>query len=195
MAAVLVQLPNPHGRRYAPAEKECAYQTWRFAAGRSRRKTAELTGISAGTIDNWHRDDGWAARARREDNDDAKLLHEALRGIKCAEALKSIETAAKLRDDESGTTPPKVRLDAAVWLAGIAGVSPVKQSLDLTRPDADDRPAPDMSIEAIERRRAERMAAFKRDREAEPRTSPYPHPGARTAVSGGGDSAGVRAGR
>ena len=114
MVAELVQLPNSHGRRYSPDEKEGAYQTWRFAAGRSRRKTAELTGISPGTIDNWHRDDGWAARAKRDDDDDAKLLNQALRGLKYAEALKSIATAATLRDDESGKTPPKVRLDASI---------------------------------------------------------------------------------
>ena len=53
--------------------------------------------------------------------------------------MKSIRVAASLRDDETGKTPPKVRLDAAVWLAGVAGVVPAKQGLDLA---AALRPAP-----------------------------------------------------
>ena len=128
MAAEVVQLSNSHGRRYSAAEKEAAYQAWRIAAGRSLRRTAELTGIAHGTLGNWSKDDGWQERARREDREEAESVREALHGIITGHAIRSIETAAKLRDDESGKTPPKVRLDAAVWLAGLAGVVPVQKS-------------------------------------------------------------------
>ena len=50
--------------------------------------------------------------------------------------MKSIETAIALRDDAK--VPPKVRLDAATWLAGLGGVGVVKQTMDLTKPPADD---------------------------------------------------------
>ena len=131
MAAGLVQLPNPHANRYTAADREAAYQAWRFASGRSLRKTAELTGIAHGTLGNWSKEGGWQGRARGEDAAEAESLRGALAALAATEAAKSIRVAASLRDDETGKTPPKVRLDAAVWLAGVAGVVPAKQGLDL----------------------------------------------------------------
>ena len=142
-----MQLFNSHGNRYAAVDHEAAYQSWKLAAGRSLRKCGELTGISVGTLATWSKDDGWQRRAQGEDDEDAKLLRGALAGVVTSEAVKSIATAAKLRDDETGKTPPKVRLDASIWLAGLAGVAPVKQVMDLTartRPEVDpDQPRDD----------------------------------------------------
>ena len=137
MAAEPVRLFDSHGNRYTPADREAAYVSWKVASGRSLRKTADLTGISVSTLAGWSKDDGWQERARREDAEDAESLRSALRGLHDSEALKSLRTAAALRDDESGKTPPKVRLDASIWLAGIAGIAPVKKTLDLTEPSRD----------------------------------------------------------
>jgi hypothetical protein len=136
---------HPNGRRYTEGDKDAVYLVWKTAAGRSRRKTAELTGVSANTVDGWAKDGDWVGRARREDAEDARSLNEALRGVVATHALRSIEVAAKLRDDESGKTPAKTRLEAAIWLAAVAGIAPVKQSVDLTRREAparDEAPAP-----------------------------------------------------
>jgi hypothetical protein len=147
MAAEPVQLFSSPGNRYTAVEHEAAYQSWKITSGRSLRKTAEATGISLGTLATWSKDDGWQRRAQGEDDEDAKLLRGALAGVVTTEAVKSIATAAKLRDDETGKTPPKVRLDASIWLAGLAGVAPVKQVMDLTartRPEVDpDQPRDD----------------------------------------------------
>ena len=147
MAAEPVQLHNPRATRYTALDHEAAYQSWKLAAGRSLRKCGELTGISVGTLGNWSKDDGWQARAQREDHEDGESLRRTIAGVVTSEAVKSIATAAKLRDDESGKTPPKVRLDASIWLAGLAGVAPVKQVMNLTartRPEVDpDQPRDD----------------------------------------------------
>ncbi|MDQ3694358.1 MAG: hypothetical protein M3464_12115 [Chloroflexota bacterium] len=139
MVAELVQLPNSHGNRYTAPDREAAYQAWRIAAGRSLRKTADLTKISHGTLGNWSKDDRWQERARQEDDEEAKSLRGALRAVVNSETLKSIQTAVDLRDDATGDTPSKVRLDAAIWLAGLSGVAPVKQTLDLTKTPPSDR--------------------------------------------------------
>lgn len=169
MAAEPVQLHNPHGNRYSALDREAAYQSWKIVSGRSLRKTADLTGVSVGTLANWSKEDAWQARARGEDEEDAKSLRVALAGVVSSEAVKSIQTAATLRDDASGSTPPKVRLDASIWLAGLAGVAPVKQTMDLTertRPALDpDQPRDDghkrtpAEIEELLRRRADRQSA------------------------------------
>ena len=68
-------------------------------------------------------------------------MRRSIRAVVNEQVLRSVETAVKLRDDEK--VPPKTRLDAAVWLAGIGGVAPVKQTLDLSAAPTDDEPAPD----------------------------------------------------
>lgn len=133
MAAEPVQLFNSHGTRYTAVEREAAYQSWRLASGRSLRKTAEATGISLSTLAGWSGEDGWRARVEREDAEDAESLRSCIGGVVVSEAIASIQMAAKLRDDETGAVPPKVKLDAAIWLAGIAGVSPAKVVVDLTK--------------------------------------------------------------
>lgn len=117
----IVQLSDPRGTRYTREQKEEAYLLWRTGAGRSLRKVAELTGISAGTLSNWARDEDWATRAQRDDAETAKLLQSCIGSVIIEQALKSLDTVIHLRDDAA--TPPKVRLDAAVFMAGLAGVA------------------------------------------------------------------------
>ncbi len=138
MAAEIVDLAQlgdsdaaKHGRRYTEAEKEAAYQLYRSVAGRSTAKVARLTGIAERTLDNWRHDWGWAARAEQEAREAAELWSGALSLVVREQALASVLTAAQLRDDPA--TPPKVRLDAAIWLAGLAGYSPVAKTATLTQ--------------------------------------------------------------
>ncbi len=138
MAAEILELAQlgdsdlaKHGRRYTEAEKEAAYQLYRSVAGRSTAKVARLTGIAERTLDNWRHDHGWAARAEQEAREAAELWSGALSLVVREQALASVLTAAELRDDP--TTPPKVRLDAAIWLAGLAGYSPVAKMATLTQ--------------------------------------------------------------
>ncbi len=144
----LVQLGDSHlakhGRRYTEAEKESAYQIYRSVAGRSTAKTARLTGVSERTLDGWRHDHGWVARAEQEAREAAELWSGALSLVVREQAITSVLTAAQLRDDP--TTPPKVRLDASIWLAGLAGVAPVAKTATLTQfapaPSASTTPAP-----------------------------------------------------
>ncbi len=150
MAAEIVDLTQlgdsetaKHGRRYTEAEKEAAYQLYRSLAGRSTAKVARLTGIAERTLDNWRHDHGWVARAEQEAREAAELWSGALSLVVREQALASVLTAAQLRDDP--TTPPKVRLDASIWLAGVAGFAPVTKTATLTQqvhPPAS-TPAPD----------------------------------------------------
>ncbi len=131
----LVQLGDSdlakHGRRYTEAEKESAYQLYRSVAGRSTAKVARLTGIAERTLDNWRHDHGWAARAEQEAREAAELWSGALSLVVREQALASVLTAAQLRDDPE--TPPKVRLDASIWLAGLAGAVPLTKTATLTQ--------------------------------------------------------------
>ncbi len=131
-----------HGRRYTEVEKEAAYQVYRSVAGRSTAKVARLTGIAERTLDNWRHDHGWSARAEQEAREAAELWSGALSLVVREQALASVLTAAQLRDDAS--TPPKVRLDAAIWLAGLAGHSPMAKTVSLTQkiPTPGPSPAP-----------------------------------------------------
>ncbi len=138
MAAEIVDLAQlgasdaaKHGRRYTEAEKEAAYQLYRSVAGRSTAKVARLTGIAERTLDDWRHDQGWVARAEQEAREAAELWSGALSLVVREQALASVLTAAQLRDDPA--TPPKVRLDAAIWLAGLAGYSPVTKAATLTQ--------------------------------------------------------------
>jgi len=167
VVAAPVQLSNAHANRYTVVDREAAYQVWRLSGGRSLRQTAELTRVSLGTLGNWSKGDGWQDRARREDAEAAQSLRGALRAAMTEHALRSIATAAELRDDASGRTPPKVRLDASIWLAGIAGIAPVKATVDLS-PAADLYDAGDpidetpLSLQELQRRQLDRLNAHRR---------------------------------
>ncbi len=198
MAIEVLELAQPgdsdaakHGRRYTEAEKEAAYQLYRSVAGRSTAKVARLTGIAGRTLDNWRHDQGWAARAEQEAREAAELWSGALSLVVREQALASVLTAAQLRDDP--TTPPKVRLDAAIWLAALAGYSPVaktatlSQQLSTPAPPSMSGAPPDQSMiphsnGSMTRERALAMTPEQRRqwevayRQREARLQPHPHP-------------------
>ena len=117
---------SKHATRYTGEEREAAYQAWKVASGRSLRKAAGLTGVAPGTLSNWSRDDGWQARARREDGEDAAALGRAMRGLGVGAALRSIARIERLAENAGGRVPERVQLEANVWLAAVAGVSPAR---------------------------------------------------------------------
>ena len=126
-----------HGVRYTPEEKEGAYQAWRVAAGRSLRRAADLTGIALGTLSNWSRDDRWGVRAAREDAEDAAALNRAIRGLGVAAAVRAVGRIERLAENAGGRVPERVQLEANVWLAAVAGVSPAKPLPLPIEPEAD----------------------------------------------------------
>jgi hypothetical protein len=105
-----VQLHNPHGRRYAPQDREATYQRWKVASGRSLRKTARLTGVSLCTLSNWSQEDQWPARAKREDEEDAQSLRSALRGLSEHTAIKE-RPYAYLRSHQPDQAPSEAFLE------------------------------------------------------------------------------------
>jgi hypothetical protein len=116
---------SPNARRYTEAERESAYLLWR-TCGRSIRKTAEALNLFPSTVGPSHRAGGAVERAEREDAEEGDQARASIRGRALPRALKAIAYVEKVGDDE--TAPVKDRLNAAFWLAGIGGVSPVKQS-------------------------------------------------------------------
>ena len=126
MVAQLVQLSDsPNGRRYAESDREGAYLLWR-TGGRSLRKTAEALGVSPSTVGSWQQSGKWVERADREDAEDADQARSSIRTMALPRVVKAIAFVEKVVDDE--TAPVRDRLNAAFWLAGIGGISPVKQS-------------------------------------------------------------------
>jgi transcriptional regulator with XRE-family HTH domain len=126
MAAELVQLSNSHGNRYTAADRERAYQLWRISAGRSLRKLADLSGIAHSTLASWSKEERWQDRASREDFEEAESVRQSLGSVLNDQVIKSIETVVEIRDDL--TASKKDRLNAAQWLAGVAGVAPVQKT-------------------------------------------------------------------
>ncbi len=127
VVAQLVPFPDERRAiRYTPADRDAAYTVWRTVAGRSVLRTSQLTGINRKTLDAWRQDDGWPVRA---DDDDRAMLEQhqgAVAATIAAQVLPSILTAVQIRDDTTASN--KDRLAAAVWLAGLAAVSPVQRS-------------------------------------------------------------------
>jgi len=146
MVAAPLQLSNyqddPRGRRYSADDRERTYLVWRLAGRRSFTKTAELTSIAVNTIRSWHREDGWAARSDAEDRENLEMVRVALAAGIVDEATKSLDTIKAIRDDT--TAQHKVRLDAAIWVMGVLGVSPVQKTSLL-----DERPAPPPTKDAL----------------------------------------------
>ena len=81
-------------------------------------------GIARATLTDWHRDGAWASRADREDQEAGDVFRDACWSVLSGPVLPSILTAVEIRDNE--TVQPKDRLAAAQWLAGVAGLVPVK---------------------------------------------------------------------
>jgi hypothetical protein len=115
---------SPNGRGYWNDEKEAAYLLWR-PCGRSIRKTAEALNLAPSTVGASHRAGGAVERAEREDAEEGDQARASIRGRALPRGLREIELAEKVVDDE--TAPVKDRLNAAFWLAGIAGIARVKQ--------------------------------------------------------------------
>jgi hypothetical protein len=130
VAAQLVPFPEEHRAiRYTLADRDAAYGVWRTVAGRSVLRTSQLTGINRKTLDAWRQDEGWPARA---DADDRARLEQHLGAIAAtvaAQVLPSILTAVQIRDDPTASN--KDRLAAAMWLAGLAAVSPVQRTTSI----------------------------------------------------------------
>lgn len=115
---------------YTPADREFAYQLWRTLSGRSCRDVARRMGatypdIARETVTRWMHEDGWKARADQEDSEDIQSMRQAIGAVVATQVVPSLETAQRLRDDPN--VDPRVRLDAAKWLAGLAGVAPVSK--------------------------------------------------------------------
>ena len=127
MAAEPVQLfdSDPHGRRYAGADRERAYQLWRSTAGRSYRKVSDSLGIALSTVAQWARRDGWVARAEREDAAERESVRSYVGALFEAEVERSVRVIRDLRD---GATNEKVRFESATFLLAMAGHAPVKQT-------------------------------------------------------------------
>lgn len=114
----------PGQRRYTSEELEGIYLYWRTAGGRSIRKTALRFGCAYESVKSWVNKHEWNARADQEDHDDFSSSRLGVAAIVVNELVPSIEEAVRIRDHG---TDDKVRLAAAQWLAGLAGVSPVSK--------------------------------------------------------------------
>jgi transcriptional regulator with XRE-family HTH domain len=158
MTAELVQLSNSHGTRYTTADRERTYQLWRVSAGRSLRKLAELSGISHGTLANWSREERWQDRAFREDREEAELIRETLGSVLNDQVIRSIETMVEIRDDV--TASKKDRLNAAQWLAGVAGVAPVQKTTGTLIVDEVHQRANRQAVEIVEATPVEDLTAL-----------------------------------
>jgi hypothetical protein len=114
---------SPNGRRYSDADKEAAYVLWR-TCGRSLRKTAEALAVAPSTIGTWQQSGRWVERADREDAEESESVRASIRGTALPRAVKAIAFIERVIDDEGA--PYRDRLNAAFWLAGVAGFAPVK---------------------------------------------------------------------
>jgi hypothetical protein len=116
---------SPNGRRYTDADKEAAYVLWR-TYGRSLRKTADALAVAPSTVGTWQQSGGWVARAEREDAEEAESVRASIHRTALPRALKAIAFVERVVDDDRA--PYRDRLNAAFWLAGVAGFAPVKLS-------------------------------------------------------------------
>jgi hypothetical protein len=114
---------SPNGRRYTEADKEAAYVLWR-TYGRSLRKTADALAVAPSTVGTWQQSGRWVERADREDAEEAESVRASIQRTALPRALKAIAFVERVLDDDRA--PYRDRLNAAFWLAGIAGVAPVK---------------------------------------------------------------------
>ena len=110
--------------RYDDNMRAAVYLWWRTAGGRSISKSAKRFHVDYNTIKLWIERDSWVDRANDEDRDDYASSRIGVAAIVVNELVPSIEEAVRIRDYG---TDDKVRLAAAQWLAGLAGVSPVSK--------------------------------------------------------------------
>lgn len=143
---------DPRARRYTAEERAGAYLLWRTTCGRSLRKVSARLNISMPSLIAWKRDDGWESLADQEDHDDFSSSRLGVAAIVVNELVPSIEEAVRIRDHG---TDDKVRLAAAQWLAGLAGVSPVSkiETAVTDRREAVIEAAPDFATMSVEQLR------------------------------------------
>lgn len=113
-------------RRFSDADRDACYHLWRTIAGRNLALVARSTGISYRTLDDWKHRYDWVRIANEDDEASRSLFGTAIQTVIGHQALPSIMTAIELRDDREQAG--KIRLEAAVWLAGLAGFAPVNRT-------------------------------------------------------------------
>lgn len=129
MVAKLTQLPDltdPHGRRYTDEDKELAYETWKTVGGRSLRRTADLLEISPSTLGTWQQRGDWIERAKADDVANVESVKLSIRALAIPRANKAMMVIESIMDNEAAST--RDRLEAAKWMAGIAGYAPVTKA-------------------------------------------------------------------
>ena len=135
MTARLLELPapddaNPHGRRYAPDDRERCYVAWRVC--RSLRRVAADTDISPSTLATWSKDGGWVERARKEDDEEADAARSALAGRILPGANDAVAELELIFKDRS--LNPMARVKAIELYLGYGGLAPTKQYVPLDDP-------------------------------------------------------------
>jgi hypothetical protein len=123
--------PAANGRRYTTEEREAAFLSWVAVDRRSFAKTGKSTAIAESTLREWARLDDWTGRAAEWDVAAAESARVGVFSTVTEELAKSIKTVVDIRDDP--TQPGRVRLDAALAVLAIAGIS--------TRPAPSAKPA------------------------------------------------------
>jgi hypothetical protein len=114
---------DPRGRRYTDEDRALAYESWRTVGGRSLRRTAEIVGVAVSTLGTWQQRDNWIEKAKQDDAEGAESYRVSIRQLALPRANAAIEVIESIMNSE--TASPRDRLEAAKWMAGIAGISPI----------------------------------------------------------------------
>ncbi len=113
-------------------EERRAFAVYLGDGRRSLRRTADVCGISLGTINSWHRRHGWRTLAADADRELSEGTAETVLGLVQAQAVPSLQTLVDLRD--SPDTKDSVRRQCAMDLLAMGGYGPVSRSaLELIR--------------------------------------------------------------
>lgn len=110
--------------RYDANFRAGVYLYWRTVGGRSISKCSKHFNVDYNSVKLWIDRDNWITSANQEDHDDFSSSRIGVAAIVVNELVPSILEAVRIRDYGSDD---KVRLAAAQWLAGLAGVSPVNR--------------------------------------------------------------------
>lgn len=122
----LVVVEAEEFRRWSDSDRESAFFLWRTTAGRNLSLVSRVLNIPYGTLDDWKRRDGWVQRANEEDRESRAMLGDAVQAAILNNVLPSIMVAVEIRDNRQASA--KDRLEAAKWLAGVAGIVPAQRS-------------------------------------------------------------------
>jgi hypothetical protein len=124
MSAALTVVPPPTAddlalSRFPAEDREAAFQAWRIC--RSLKQTADVTGISIGTLRSWSQRDSWVKRAESEDAERAEIARSHILNRVAGEVTRSVEVLIAIRDDVAASN--RDRRQAAVDLLAIFGIS------------------------------------------------------------------------